>query len=201
MSLSDQLLAALLMYGLPVLFCVTVVSAIGLPLPDGLVLIAAGSFIKQGDLSFGPAWLVSTIGAVMGDQIGYLLALRIGPRLASRLSSRLGGAAKIEKAEAHMRDWGGLTVFLSRWLVTALGPWVNLACGFAGYTWPRFLLLATVGDAIWAFYNLLLGYAFSEQVQDIGDAASTVTWIGLGVLVAVLLIWWLMRAPREARAS
>ena len=44
--MTDQLLAALTLYGLPVLFVVVLVASIGVPFPLSLVLVAAGSFCE-----------------------------------------------------------------------------------------------------------------------------------------------------------
>jgi membrane-associated protein len=195
-SISDQLLAAFLMYGLPVLFGVIVISAIGFPLPDGLMLMAAGSFIKQGDMKLWPALAVSTLAAVAGDGSGYFLARGVGPRLVIKLTHRFGGRTKVEKAEQYVGRRGGTAVFLSRWLITALGPWVNFTCGLAGYPWKRFLILALVGDAVWVGYNVLLGYTFSEEIQQIGETIGSATWIIIGVLLAALLLWWLVRGSQ-----
>src|ERR1044072_6876747 len=49
-SMADQLLAALLLYGLPVLFAIILIASIGVPLPVTLMLVAAGSFAKQGEM-------------------------------------------------------------------------------------------------------------------------------------------------------
>jgi hypothetical protein len=49
----------------------------------------------------------------------------------ARISRRLGVEANIQKAEALARRWGGLGIFFSCWLVTALGPWLNVTSGIA----------------------------------------------------------------------
>ena len=48
MSITDQLLEAVLLYGLPVLFGVILIASVGVPFPISLTLVAAGSFVKQG---------------------------------------------------------------------------------------------------------------------------------------------------------
>src|SRR5947208_2279714 len=50
MSITDQLLAALSQYGLPMLFGVTAIAAVGVPLPISLMLVAAGSFVELGEM-------------------------------------------------------------------------------------------------------------------------------------------------------
>ena len=120
MSLTDQLLAARLLYGLPVLFGVTVMAAVGGPLPANLLFVAVGSFVKQGEMKMWPAIIVATVAAVLGDQIGYGLSRWAGRRLVARISRKIGGEARIKKAEALAKRWGGSAIFISRWTVTSL---------------------------------------------------------------------------------
>ena len=53
---------------------------------------------------------------------------------------------RLEQAEARLRKWGGPGIFFTRWLVTPLGPAVNLISGFAGYSWLRFLIWDFLGN-------------------------------------------------------
>jgi membrane protein DedA with SNARE-associated domain len=87
-----------LLYGLPVLFGVIVIASVGAPLPVSLMLVAAGSFVEQGELKLWQVIIVAA--AVLGDQIGYGVVRWGGRRLVARISRRIGGEAKIRKAEA-----------------------------------------------------------------------------------------------------
>jgi membrane-associated protein len=60
-SVTDQLLAALSLYGLPVLFGVLIVACAGIPLPASLMLVAAGSFTQLGQMKL---WQVITVARV-----------------------------------------------------------------------------------------------------------------------------------------
>ena len=85
----------------------------------------------------------------LGDQIAYGLARWAGRRLVNRIGRKIGAEKKIKQAEDFTRRWGRSGVFISRWLVTALGPWVNLASGIAAYPWRRFLLWDVLGEVLW----------------------------------------------------
>jgi len=64
------------------------------------MLVAAGSFVEQGELKLWQVIIVVTAAAVLGDQIGYGVVRWGGRRLVARISRRIGGEAKIRKAEA-----------------------------------------------------------------------------------------------------
>lgn len=200
MSLSDYLLATLGVYGLPVLFGALLVGAAGVPLPASLLLVAAGSFVNQGELDLWPVLALSATGAVLGDQIGYAVGRWGGRRLARRLGRLVGGEKKIVEAEEWLKRRGGVGVFLSRWLLTPLGPFVNLTAGASEYPWPRFLLFDVLGEALWVALYVLLGKLFSDRVQEMSDLLGDLTWAILGLAAAAVLGFILFKQLREPEA-
>jgi membrane-associated protein len=189
MSITDQVLAALLLYGLPVLFGVILICSVGIPFPVSLMLVAAGSFVQQGDMKLWQVIVVASVAAIAGDQVAYGLARWGGRSLIGRVSRSLGVDAQIKKAEALTRRWSGTGIFLSRWLVTALGPWVNVTSGIACYPWRRFLLWDALGQVLWVVLYVTLGYIFSGRVQAIVEILGNLTWVVVGLIVAIILGW------------
>ncbi len=198
MSISEQLLGDLALYGLPLLFGVTVVSCAGVPLPTSLLLIAAGSFADHGEMNGTAVIAVASLGAVLGDHIGYVVG-RWGDRaLADRISHWVGGEDRLTQAEAHARRWGGWGIFLTRWLITPLGPFINLASGFTSYPWHRFLLWDVVGEVLWVAVYVGLGEIFSHRVQALSSLLGNLTWAVLALIAAIALAWKLLRSPKSA---
>lgn len=189
MNITDQVLAALLVYGLPVLFGVILICSVGVPFPISLMLVAAGSFVEQGEMKLWQVIAVASMGAVLGDQIAYGLSRWGGRRLINRLSRKIGGEAKIKQAEALTKRWSGAGIFLSRWLITALGPWVNVASGIAAYPWRRFLFWDVLGEVLWVILYVGIGYAFSNRVQAIAEILGNLSWVIVGLIVTVILGW------------
>jgi membrane-associated protein len=198
MSFTDQLLAALLTHGVPLLFAVIAIAAVGVPLPVSLTLVAAGSFAKQGEMSLLPVILAGSLAAILGDQIGYGLSRWGGRRLIVRISRRIGGESKIKEAEALSKKWGGPGIFFSRWLVTQLGPWLNVTSGIAGYPWRRFIFWDVLGEVLWVVLYVMLGYIFSDRVQYIAEILGNLAWAILALIVAIIPGWKLFRYFRTA---
>jgi membrane-associated protein len=197
-SISDYLLATLGVYGAPVLFLALLVGSAGVPLPASLLLVAAGSFVEQGELDLWPVLALSAAGAVLGDNVGYALGRWGGRRLTRRLGGFVGGEKKVEEAEEWLKRRQGAGVFLSRWLLTPLGPVVNLTAGATEYPWPRFLLYDVLGEALWVVLYVLLGRFFSDRVQALSDLLGDLTWAVLGMAAAVVLgvlLFRRLRAP------
>jgi membrane-associated protein len=201
MNLTDQILSALVSHGIPLLFGVVVLASIGAPLPITLMLIACGSFAKQGQMHLSAVILAGSGAAVLGDQIGYGLSRWGGRKLIGRITRRFGGAEKIEKAEKMTRKWGGVAIFFSRWLVTELGPWINVTSGISGYPWARFVLWDVLGEVLWVVLYVMLGFLFSDHVQYIAQIMGNLAWAILALIVAGVLGWKLFRYFRPAASS
>jgi len=198
MNLTDQVLAALFVYGLPVLFGAILICSLGIPFPISLLLVVAGSLVEQGEMKLWQVIAVASFAAILGDQIAYGLARWAGRRLVNRIGRKIGAEKKIKQAENFTKRWGGSGVFVSRWLVTALGPWVNLASGIAAYSWRRFLFWDVLGEVLWVALYVSIGYAFSNRVQAVRDILGNLTWVILGVIATVILGWQLFLRTQPA---
>lgn len=198
MSITDQLLALLLTYGVPFLFAVITISSVGVPFPVSLTLVAAGSFVKQGEMKLLPVIVAGSLAAILGDQIGYGLSRWGGRSLVGRITRRIGGEQKIKKAEAMSMKWGGPGIFFSRWLVTQLGPWINVTSGIAGYPWGRFILWDVLGEVLWVILYVMLGYIFSDRVQYISEILGNLAWAIFALIISIIFGWKLFRYFRPA---
>jgi membrane protein DedA with SNARE-associated domain len=194
----DQLLAALTEYGSPALFVVVAIAALGVPVPVTLLLIVTGSLATQGAMNLWVAIAIAAVAAVTGDQIGFGVGRWGGKKVVARFGRLLGSPERIQELDAKAKRWGGAGVFFSRWLVTPLGPWINLASGAAGYSWLRFTLWDILGELLGAVLFIWLGHLFSDRVQEVGAIFGDLTWAILGILVAAYLGWKLFAGRRSA---
>ncbi|MFG6084142.1 VTT domain-containing protein [Paracoccus litorisediminis] len=55
----------------------------------------------------------------------------------------------LAKAQILLARHGVWTVFLSRWLLSPMGPYVNLICGATRSIWWRFSLSSLAGESLW----------------------------------------------------
>ena len=68
--------------------------------------------------------------------------------------------------------------------------------GIGGYPWRRFLIWDVLGEVLWVVLYVGIGYAFSNRVQAIAEILGNLTWVMLGLIVAVILGWQLARYVR-----
>lgn len=187
--MNEQVLAALARYGLPALFAIVAIAAVGLPLPVTLLLIVTGSLAAQGATNVWLAIAIAAVGSVAGDQMGYAVGRWGGKALVAKLSRTIGSAERIRELDAKAKRWGGTGIFFSRWLVTPLGPWINLASGAADYSWLRFTLWDFLGESFGAGLYIWLGVVFSDSVQEVGAILGDLTWAIVGILAAAFIGW------------
>jgi membrane protein DedA with SNARE-associated domain len=97
------------------------------------------------------------------------------------------------QAEAAVDRRGALAVFLSRWLFSPLGPYVNLLAGGAGMGWPRFTAMSAAGEAVWVTVYVGLGFAFAGQLAAVAGLLSDSVGLLTSGLLAALFGYALLR--------
>lgn len=187
-------LANLPLYGPWLVGVTTFLSCLALPVPASILMIAAGAFVASGDLGLGVVAGAAFGGAVLGDQVGYLAGRKAGHWLPRPGSKR---AALVTAALDALARNGAVAVFLSRWLFSALGPWVNLAAGASGYGHGRFTLADLAGEAVWVGAYVGLGLAFGANLEAAADLAGNALGLMAAGAVALGLGLWLIRAARH----
>jgi membrane protein DedA with SNARE-associated domain len=174
---------------------VVLVAAFGLPLPVAGMLTAAGVLAAHGQMNIGLLVVMSAGGAILGDALGYV-AGRLGVRwFAGRATARDTRVAAsmrwVKRMTARLLTWKsvrqatnwsnamldgrgsmGILILLSRTVLAAFGPVVNVVSGARRYSIGRFLLYDAVGEILWAGTYVGFGYIAGEQG---GDAISILT--------------------------
>ena len=194
--MTDWLLALVPHYGVWLLAACTFCSCLALPIPASLMMLAAGGFVAAGDLSLGASLGGALSGAILGDQTGYFGGRWGGAGLVARLGSR---AAPLARATDLLARRGGLAVFFSRWLVSALGPYMNLAAGAAGQPWAIFTLWGVLGEGCWVTLYVGLGYSFTGNLEAASAMAMDLLgFFAAGALALGLAVWLVLTLRAEA---
>lgn len=187
-------------WGAWLILSVTFLSCLAVPIPASLLMMAAGAFAASGDLSLPAVTLAALAGALVGDQAGFWLGRGGGGGLWRRLMARPGAAGMLLKSAADLERRAGMTVFLSRWLFSALGPYVNLAAGMTGTGWRRFTLASLAGETVWVLLYVGIGFAFAGRIQELGPALGNIAGAAAAAAVAFVLGRLLWRAAQDGGA-
>ncbi len=127
------------------IYVMLVLSALGMPLPEDLTLIATGYLITKGLAHPVPAAATAILGVLTGDQIGYSLGRHFGPRIVRhRLFSRVLTEKRYARIRGRFERYGEKMVFFARFVPGLRGP-VFIASGILGMPRGRFLLYDSAG--------------------------------------------------------
>jgi len=182
---TETILALVPTYGLPFLFGIAVLAAAGVPVSSSLALLVTGAFIASGELPFVQSYLTALVGAIIGDQIGYLIGYRAGNAVEERLARKPKRAAQIAHAKKFIDRFGGVGVFLTRWLLAPIGPITNIICGASDMRWLRFTLWDFFGEVLWVAIYIGIGYAFRGNLEGMAVLMGEAGWLLIATLVAL----------------
>lgn len=199
--MTDALLALVPTYGLPLLFVVGILAATGIPLPSTLILMAVGAFVAGGDLDLIPAFLTALTAAVSGDQIGYQIGLRAGHKVEVHLSRKPARAAQILKAKRFIQRFGGVGVFLTRWLFAPIGPTTNIICGASDMRWLKFTIWDILGEITWVTIYLSIGYIFRGNLEELASMLGEASWLLIAATAAAFMGHRLLTVFRKLQSE
>lgn len=198
--MTETVLALVPVYGLALIALATFLSCLALPIPSSLIMLSAGGFAAAGDLVLWQTGAAALAGAVAGDQVGFRIG-RLGAGVVSGRALDPGRAALMGKATAYLRDRGAWAVFLSRWLISPLGPYVNFAGGAARLDWSRFTRAAVAGEFVWVAIYVGLGATFADDILALADLLGSASGLLASLVVAGGLGLWLRAALRNRRTA
>lgn len=194
--MTETVLALVPSYGLLLVALGTFFSCLALPVPSSLIMLSAGGFAAAGDLVLWQVGATALIGAIAGDQMGYLIGRYAAQHLRGRvLSARR--AALMARAEAKLHQNAAMAVFFSRWLVSPLGPYVNFAGGAARIDWRGFTRAGAAGEVVWVTLYVGLGAAFADDIVALADMLGNASGLIAAGVVAGALALWLRAALRH----
>jgi len=198
--MTDLLLELFTQYGLVILAGTIYLAALGAPLPGTVLLVLSGAFAASGEMDLVSVIAAAYFSAVAGDITGFTIGYKGGAWLQKKLArSSLG--AQIGKAEAFMAKWGGVGVFLSRWLVAPIGPTINYVAGIGRFSWKKFVLWDLLGETIWVAVYMTIGVVFSASALALVDMIASASWVLLGALVMWVMGKRLIKVIRKARQA
>lgn len=183
--MSDFLLTQVINYGAPILGLILFIGALGVPFPGTFLVVAVGAFCRQGLLAWPLTGIIAFTCVVLGDCLSYSMGYYAREHVLRRFSASPPWA----RAEKSFQRWGGMSVFLTRFLVTGIAVPVNLLAGTGSFPFKRFLMYDVLGEAIWIFGYGGLGYLFGTQWELVSDFISNFGGFALGLVILGIGIW------------
>jgi membrane protein DedA with SNARE-associated domain len=163
--------------------------SMGIPLPGESLLIAAALYAAAtGDIAIEHVVLAAALGAVLGDNAGYVIGRRIGPPVLARYGPRIGlSLARQRLGQFLFLRHGGKVVFLGRF-VAFLRTFAAVLAGVNRMPWQRFLLWNALGGVFWTCLYGFGAFLLGSQVHRLIGPFGVI--VGLAALFAVV---WIIR--------
>ncbi len=200
----DILRNALNVLGYPAVTLFIMIESSGIPFPGETMLLLA-SFYAGVDqhLQIPIVIACAALGAIMGDNIGYIVGRTGGRALAERYGRYVFLKPEhLDRAEKFFAKHGNKTVFFGRF-VSVLRAWSAFLAGVNHMRWRSFLLYNAAGGIVWAIvYGLLGFYAgryFKDNFTQVETIASTIGWAGaafIALIIILAIIIYLLRRRR-----
>lgn len=159
--------------------------SMGLPLPAESLLIGTAIYCATTHkLNISIVVIVAIIGAIMGDNFGYLIGRHYGYPLLNKHGRKVGLTPhRVELGRFIFRKYGGKVVFFGRF-IAFLRVFAALLAGASHMPWSSFLFYNALGGIGWAGGYSLAAYYLGKQVLKITGPVG----IALGILGAIILI-------------
>jgi membrane protein DedA with SNARE-associated domain len=168
------------------MFLILVVSAMGLPIPEELVLIASGMAIGWGKVEWLPTVLACVAGIVAGDVFVYFMSRYHARRFLALPPFCWIFSEKRQQQIQRLYDrHGGKTVFFGRF-VPAVRFGVLVFAGRTQMPWRRFLAL----DSTAAFLSgpLAIGVGW-WAARSLGDPRQAGEWAQKAISAGNFWLW------------
>src|SRR5262249_46141355 len=143
----------------------------------------------QHRVSLAAVIVATTLGAAVGDTIGFEVGRRWGRRLLEGTIGRFVKRHHLDRAERYLVERGGKAVFVGRF-TAALRVLLPGMAGMAGMPYRTFVAWNVAGAALWAPGFVLLGYAAGNgwrRVEAVAKRASILLLVAAMVVGAVVL--------------
>ena len=142
---------------------------------------------------------------MLGDNLGYFIGRWVGTPLLSWLERQRRfqfiSPTTLARGRAYFRRKTAWAIFISRFLIVALGGPINLLAGIEQYPFRNFLLWDVCGQILGAAIPLSLGYIFAESWEEVAGILGAFSGLFLAFLATILLSVLLVRKIRQRRAS
>jgi membrane protein DedA with SNARE-associated domain len=183
--------------GYPLLFFLVMIESAGVPSPGETALITGGVVASQGKLEIEIVIAVAAAAAIIGDNLGYMVARRYGRSLLlapgpfARQRRRV-----LEVGEPFFDRHGPKAVFFGRWIL-GLRTWASWLAGATQMPRRSFTFWNAAGGISWATTVGLVAYFVGRSAADAVKSFGLFGLLAAAVIGGGLLVWHHRRGKRR----
>jgi membrane protein DedA with SNARE-associated domain len=179
-------------YGYIAVFCFVAIESLGIPFPGETAVITAGIYAGTTHrLSPWLIWLVASAGAIIGDNIGYLIGDKGGYRLVRRYGPRVHiDEAKLKVGRYAFDRYGGKVVFFGRF-VSVLRTYAAFLAGTNKMNWRHFFVANAAGGIVWSAIYTFAAYFAGSALRRVSGTIDLA--LGGVAVVAIVVVFLFVR--------
>jgi len=171
---------------------------VGFFIPGETAVVIGGVLAGLGRVDLELMIVVVVVCAIAGDSVGFEVGKVAGPWLLQRRPLR--GNPAVGRTLAMLERYGGPAVFLGRFVAFARAIIPGLA-GMSGLRYRVFLFWNALGAVVWGVGYTMLGYVVGLSFAHILTTVGIWSLVGVGVIVAGVVVVEILRRRKRRRLS
>jgi membrane protein DedA with SNARE-associated domain len=197
-----DVLGILLSHGSIVLIVLAlIIAGLGLPIPEDIMLLAAGVLVHRGEVTYVEALIACAVGVFIGDTTIFLLARRLGPSaLERRPLSWLITPERRERIEEMFTRYGNVIVFMARHMAGLRAPTFAMA-GMHNMPITKFWLWDGLGLCVSAPVVIGIGYWLADNLDRAKALLERFELVILGVIAVAAIAFVVWRRFRRTKPA
>ena len=166
------------------------------PVPSEVIMTVAGVSAARGNVHFGGVVASGTVGAMLGNYLWFLLAIKFGKDRLQRFLENHGRWltlhwTEVERGQKLFSKHGSIIVLIARMLPT-FRSLISIPAGIFKMSHCRFLVFSTIGTAGWSAALAGAGYALGSQFADVEKVIGPLSTAIIAFIV-IAYVWRLVR--------
>lgn len=176
------------------------------PIPSELILTLGGFLTASTSMTLISVTVAATVGSVCGALVLYYIGKWFGKARLYRIIDKYGKyltlkAEDLDRAVNWFEKRGVMTVFFCRF-IPLLRSLISIPAGLTHMNMPLFIVLTTIGSAIWNITLIFIGQQLGENWDAVLSYMDIYSYVIYGILIIVVLfaIYKLIQRQRNNQA-
>ena len=171
-----------------VVFGLLLLSGIGIPLGEDIIIIPAGMLVQQGALPLWPTIVAAYFGVICGDILWFTVCSKLGARLVhKKWFKRLVHPKRMLQVKYQFDVRGAWVVVLARFIPASRTTTITVA-GMMHMNYWKFIAATASCVLLTAPMQLFAGWWIADSLQAKSTVELVVRLTGL-VMVVVAAVW------------
>lgn len=158
---------------------------IGVVFPGDSLLFTSGLLASQGYFNIWLLSVITFVGAVLGDNVGYAFGKKVGPKIFTREDSWFFHKKHLEHTKHFYEKHGPKALILARFM-PIVRTFTPILAGVGQMNYKSFFKYNVVGGALWSFGITFAGYFLGNTVPDVDKYLLPI--VGVIILASVIPI-------------